>query len=176
VLRELGVALALCVAAADLSVSNSALPVAWRWDKRPDWMAAAVMYTHVAEGWGMFAPEAPIYDEMVVIDAVTRDGRHVDPYNEVGSRVHSLPVNDIPERLGHDSFFCDYTLRIPGAGAYHQALSEWIVRYPARTGNPSDAIVSFEAYKLEHTPPGPGHTVATNVRRTLFLKWPSDGR
>ncbi len=171
-LRELGVAFALLVAAADLSVSNGALPQAWRWTTRPEWMAAAVMYTHVAEGWGMFSPDAPIYDEMVVVDAVTREGRHVDPYNEVGSRVHALPVNDIPERLGHDSFFCDYTLRIPGSGAYHQALSEWIQRYAERTGRPGDAIVSFEAFKLEHTPPPPGQTRPTNVRRTLFLKWP----
>jgi predicted DCC family thiol-disulfide oxidoreductase YuxK len=171
-LRELGVAFALFVAAADLSVSNGALPEAWRWTSRPAWMAAAVMYTHVAEGWGMFSPDAPIYDEMVVVDAVTRDGRHVDPYNEAGSRVHALPVNDIPERLGHDSFFCDYTLRIPGAGAYHQALSEWIQRYAERTGYPGDTIVSFEAFKLEHTPPGPGETRPTNVRRTMFLRWP----
>jgi hypothetical protein len=136
-------------------------------------MTAAVMYSHVQEGWGMFAPEAPIYDEMVVVDAITRDGRHVDPYNEIGSRVHSLPVDDIPERLGNDSFFCDYTLRIPGSGAYHQALIEWIQRYPERTGNPEDAIVSFEAFKIEHTPPPPGQTKPTNVRRSTFLKWPT---
>jgi predicted DCC family thiol-disulfide oxidoreductase YuxK len=171
--RELGVALSLLIAFADFTVSNSAWPVGLRWTSRPDWMTAAVMYSHVQEGWGMFAPEAPIYDEMVVVDAVTRDGRHVDPYNEVGSRVHALPVQDIPERLGHDSFFCDYTLRIPGSGSYHQALIEWIQRYPERTHNPQDAIVSFEAYKIEHTPPPPGQTKPTNVRHTTFLRWPT---
>jgi predicted DCC family thiol-disulfide oxidoreductase YuxK len=171
--RELGVALSLLVAFADCSVSNNAWPVALRWTSRPEWMVAAIQYSHVKEGWGMFSPEAPIYDEMVIVDAVTRDGRHVDPYNEIGSRVHSLPVLDIPERLGHDSFFCDYTLRIPGSAAYHQALIEWIQRYPDRTGNPQDTIVSFEAYKLEHTPPPPGQTKPTNVRRTTFLRWPS---
>jgi predicted DCC family thiol-disulfide oxidoreductase YuxK len=171
--RELGIALSLLIAFADFTVSNNAWPVALRWTSRPEWMTAAVLYSHVQEGWGMFAPEAPIYDEMVVVDAVTRDGRHVDPYNEIGSRVHSLPVQDIPERLGHDSFFCDYTLRIPGSGAYHQALIEWIQRYPDRTGNPQDAIVSFEAYKIEHTPPPPGQTKPTNVRHTTFLRWPT---
>ena len=173
VARELGVALSLLIAFSDFTVANNAWPVELRWTSRPDWMTAAILYSHVQEGWGMFAPEAPIYDEMVVVDAVTRDGRHVDPYNEVGSRVHSLPVDDIPERLGHDSFFCDYTLRIPGSGAYHQALIEWIQRYPDRTGNPQDAIVSFEAYKIEHTPPPPGQTKPTNVRHTTFLRWPN---
>jgi predicted DCC family thiol-disulfide oxidoreductase YuxK len=171
-LRETLVALTLFVLGADLSVSNTAIPATLRWTHRPEWMAAVVQYTHATEGWSMFSPEAPIYDMMVVVDAVTRDGRHVDPYNEVGSRVHALPVTDIPPRLGHDSMFCDYTLRISGAGAYHQAMLEWIQRYPERTGNPNDAIVSFEAIKLEHTPPAPGQTQATDIRRSTFLKWP----
>ena len=92
------------------------------------------MYPHIFEGWSLFSPDAPLSDETVCVDAVTRDGRHVDPYNEVGSRVSSLPVESVPVRLGHDSFWCDYTLRIPDAGAYHQALIEWILRYPERTG------------------------------------------
>jgi hypothetical protein len=173
-MRELGVALALAVLGADLSVSNAAVPRALRWDGRPQWMAEAVMYPHIFEGWGMFSPDAPLGDEMVVVDAVTSDGRHVDPYNEAGSRVHTLPVDDIPVRLGHDSMFCDYTLRIPGDGAYHQALEEWILRYPQRTGNPRDAIVSFEATKVEHDSPPPGKTRPTNVRREVFLRWTSD--
>ncbi|MGH7269833.1 MAG: hypothetical protein ACREJ3_05325, partial [Polyangiaceae bacterium] len=130
-----------------------------------------IMYTNAREGWGLFAPDAPVNDEMVVVDALTSSGRHVDPYNEAGSRVHALPVSDIPVRLGEDSFFCDYSLRIPGAGAYHQALQDWILRYPERTGNPGDAIVSFEAFKLEHASPKPGQTEPTGVRRELFLRW-----
>jgi hypothetical protein len=173
-MRELGVALALVVLGADLSVSNAAMPRALRWDGRPRWMAEAIMYPHVFEGWGMFSPDAPLGDEMVVVDAVTSDGRHVDPYNEAGSRVHALPVDDIPVRLGHDSMFCDYTLRIPSDRAYHQALEEWILRYPERTGNPRDAIVSFEATKVEHDSPPPGKTRPTNVRREVFLRWTSD--
>lgn len=171
-LRETGVLIALIVLGADLSVSNRAVPPALRWENRPKWMEAAVMYPHVFEGWGMFAPEAPLSDYMVVVDAVTADGRHVDPYNEIGSRVHALPVDDIPVRLGHDSMFCDYTLRIPNAGSYHQAFQDWILRYPERTGNPRDAIVSFEASQVEHASPRPGQTHPTDVRRHTFLSWP----
>jgi len=174
-MRELGVAFALVVCVADLSVSNGAMPRVLRWDGRPRWMAEAVMYPHLFEGWGMFSPDAPLSDEMVVVDAITADGRHVDPYNEVGSRVHALPVDDIPVRLGHDSMFCDYTLRIPRDRVYHQALEEWILRYPERTGNPLDAIVSFDAMKVEHDSPPPGKTRPTNVRRQVFLKWSSGG-
>ncbi len=171
-LREISIAFALIVFGADMSLANGSVPEALRWRRRPAWMAAAATYLHATEGWSMFSPEAPVYDMMVVVDAVTQDGRHVDPYNEVGSRVHSLPVDDIPVRLDNDSMFCDYTLQIPRVGAYHQALLEWILRYPERTGNPRDAIASFEAIKLEHTPPAPGETHATEVRRSVFLKWP----
>jgi predicted DCC family thiol-disulfide oxidoreductase YuxK len=171
-LREISIAFVLVVLGADMSLANGAVPEALRWRRRPAWMATAVTYLHATEGWSMFSPDAPIYDMMVVVDAVTQDGRHVDPYNEVGSRVHSLPVDDIPVRLDNDSMFCDYTLQIPRVGAYHQALLEWILRYPDRTGNPRDAIASFEAIKLEHTPPAPGETHATEVRRSVFLKWP----
>jgi predicted DCC family thiol-disulfide oxidoreductase YuxK len=172
-LRELGVGIALLVLGADLSVSNSAIPRALRWESRPKWLEAAVMYPHVFEGWGMFAPDAPRSDFMVVVDAVTSDGRHVDPYNEVGSRVHVLPADDIPVRLGQDSMFCDYTLGIPRAGAYHQALEEWLLRYPERTGNPRDALESFEAFEIEHTSPMPGETHASHVLKRRFLAWSS---
>jgi predicted DCC family thiol-disulfide oxidoreductase YuxK len=171
-LREGAVALTLVVLGADATLANAAMPQGLRWTHRPAWMAAAVQYAHTGEGWSMFSPEAPIYDMMIVVDAVTRDGRHVDPYNEIGSRIHDLPVADIPPRLGNDSMFCDYTLHVPSTGPYHQALLEWIQRYPERTGNPNDAIVSFQAFKLEHTPPPPGKTEATDIRRSVFLKWP----
>src|SRR6185312_14409426 len=104
-------------------------------------------------GWfraqGPFVRDVPLTDETVYVDAVTRDGRHVDPYNEIGSRVADIPIDSVPVRLGHDSFWCDYTLRIPDAGVYHQAFIEWLLRYPDRTGNPNDTITSFDAYVVQ---------------------------
>lgn len=170
-LRELGVALVMLIFAADLSVANAGVPPALRWERRPSWMVSAVMYPHIFQSWSMFSPDAPLRDYMVVVDAVTRDGRHVDPLNEVASRVATLPVDDIPKRLGHDSFWCDYILRIPNMPAYHQAFLEWIQRYPERTGNPGDAIVSFQAWNLEHASPPPGETATSDVKRHLFLEW-----
>jgi hypothetical protein len=138
----------------------------------PKPVAAAVSYLGLFQGWSMFAPDAPLSDETVYVDAVTRDGRHVDPFNEVGSRVATLPVEQVPERLGHDSFWCDYTLRIPDGGVYHQAFIEWILRYPERTGHPQDAIVRFEAYSLWQDSPPPGQARPTNFRKRRFLQWP----
>ncbi len=175
-LRELAVVVALVVLAAELSLGNAAVPRALRWESRPQWMAAAVMYTRLFQNWSLFSPDAPLSDETVVVDAVTRDGRHVDPYNAVGSRVATLPVDRVPVRLGQDSFFCDYTLRLPEAGQYFQAFVEWVVRHPERTGNPQDAIASFEAYAVRQDSPAPGTSEPTNVRKQTFLRWPAGGR
>jgi predicted DCC family thiol-disulfide oxidoreductase YuxK len=170
--REVAVVLVFVILAAEVSVANPAVPKALRFHRRPEWMVAAVMYPHIFEGWSLFSPEAPLSDETIYVDAVTRDGRHVDPYNEAGSRVATLPVDRVPVRLGHDSFWCDYTLRIPDAGQYHQALIEWILRYPERTGRPNDTLVRFEVFVLWQDSPKPGETEPTNFRKRRFLKWP----
>ena len=173
--REVGIALMFVVLAAEVSVANPSIPRAFRFERRPEWMVAAVMYPHIFESWSLFSPEAPLSDETVVVDAVTRDGRHVDPYNEVGSRVSSLPVEGVPVRLGHDSFWCDYTLRIPDAGQYHQALIEWILRYHERTGRDVDQIVRFDAYVIWQDSPKPGEPpVPTNIRKRRFLHFPEN--
>jgi len=171
VAREIAVAVLMVAFAADLSVSNPAVPEPLRWDARPAWLAGLAQYPHVSQTWMMFAPDAPLRDSMVVVDALTTGGRHADPLNEVASRVSSLPLDDIPQRLGQDSFWCDYELRIAGTPAYHQALLEWILRYPERTGRADDAIVSLEVSLLEHASPPPGETKPSDLGRHVFLRW-----
>ncbi len=170
--REVLAAVVFIVLAGEASVANPAVPAVLRFEHRPDWMVAAVMYPHVFEGWSLFSPDAPLTDETVYVDAVTRDGRHVDPYNQVGSRVADIPIDRVPVRLGHDSFWCDYTLRIPYSGVYHQALLEWILRYPERTGNPNDTITKFDVYVVEQQSPKPNETAPTRPHKRVFFRWP----
>ena len=171
-LRECAVAISLFVLGADVVASDAAVPQAIAWHTRPAWMVEPLMYLRLYENWGMFSPDAPMGDGMVVVEAVTQEGRRVDPFNEVGSRVSTLPVVDIPARLGQDSMFCDYTASLMRFGAYPGAFQEWILRYPERTGRPEDRIVSFEAIKLEHASPRPGQTQPTDVSRRVFMKYP----
>jgi predicted DCC family thiol-disulfide oxidoreductase YuxK len=170
--RELAVALVFVILAADVSISNPAVPALLRLNRRPGWMSAAVMYPHVTEGWAMFSPEPPRTDETIFIDAVTRDGRHVDPYNELVSRVATVPVVDVPVHLAQASFWSEYTLQIPGTIAYHQALIEWMLRYPQRTGRPADAITRFDAYVVQRDSPDPAEPRPRLVRTRRFLSWP----
>ena len=113
----------------------------------------------------MFASDAPMSDESVVVEAITAEGRRVDPYSEVAGRIPYPGVDEIPTRLDNDSFFFNYSGRIPDQGVYHQAFLEWILRYPIRTGHPGDRIVRFDAYKVENDSPPPGETQPRNVRK-----------
>jgi predicted DCC family thiol-disulfide oxidoreductase YuxK len=171
-LREFGAAVVFVVLAAEVSVANPAVPRELRFEHRPAWMMAAVMYPHIFEGWSLFSPDAPLTDETIYVDAVTRDGRHVDPYNEVGSRVADIPIDRVPVRLAQSSFWCDFTLRLPDAGIFHQAFIEWILRYPERTGNPNDTITKFDAYVVGQTSPKPGESEPTGFHQRRFLQWP----
>src|SRR5262249_47257162 len=120
--------------------------------------------------WGMFAPEAPRDDMHLFVDALTIDGRHVDPYNEVASRVADTPLSRIPERLGQDDVFCDYSLQIIGMQPYHGAFEQWLVAYADRAGRENDRIASSRVFVLEDLSPPPGETEAHDTRRRLLFE------
>ena len=129
-----------------------------------------VGYPRLYQGWSMFAPDAPEVDMHVFVDAIMVDGRHVDPLNELGSRVASTPLEEIPERLEHDDGLCDYIGAIINAPEYHGALQEWLFAYDERTRRANDRIVSFKVWVLEDDSPKPGESRATNSRRRLLFK------
>ncbi len=170
--RELAVAGVFVLFGAEVLATNRALPEPLRIEHRPAWMEAATMYGNLRQAWGLFAPEAPTEEQTIVFEAVTRSGRRVDPFNEAFGRVAPVPASDVPERLDYPSFAFDYALKIPKTGPYHQALIEWVLRYPDRTGRSDDTIVSFDAYVIKHRSPGPGQAAPTGVEKRRFLHWP----
>jgi predicted DCC family thiol-disulfide oxidoreductase YuxK len=169
--REVVVALLMVVAGAQVLTENWSVP-RWLKPSMSEAMVAAVSYTRLQQGWGMFAPEAPLSEMAIVVDAVTADGRHVDPLNERTARYSEPQSRRVPVFPNYDVFFTDYSMRIPGAGALHPVLRNWLLRYPRRTGNPADRIVSFDVYVVEQDSPAPGETQPTNLRDHLFLHYP----
>jgi hypothetical protein len=138
----------------------------------PKPVAAAVSYLGLFQGWSMFAPDAPMTDFNLMIDAVTVDGRHVDPYNEVANPRHPHPGFTIPKSLGPSWIFYGYGNHIPNRGAYHQALIEWVLKYPDRTGNPRDKIQSFVIWKVEDDSPPLGEREPRNLRWNAMVRYP----
>lgn len=167
--RELSVGFLMMVACAQVLVENRGVPAALK-PAMPEFLAAAVSYTRLQEGWSMFAPDAPTSDMSIVVDAVTVDGRHVDPLNELAARVSDPRSRSVPVYPDYDVFWVDYIGRIVGSGGFHGALRSWILRYSRRTGSSRDRIVSFEAYVVEQDSPPPGARGPVNSRSRLFLR------
>jgi hypothetical protein len=170
-LREGAVAALIIVLVSETLFINAAVP-AFLKHEQPLWIKRLVAYPRLIQAWSMFASDAPVTDETMVVDAVTIDGRHVDPYSEVSSRYPNPGHDRIPPRLDNDSLIFNYSGRIPGSPAYHQALEEWILRYHERTGRTNDRIVRFDAYRVEDDSPPPGELEPRNVRTKVFLSFP----
>ncbi len=177
-LAEVAVAVVLIAAVGETLNNNFSVP-AWLRYQQPALLSTVVELPRTFQGWRMFAPHAPhaphapTEDFMVEVDALTRDGRHVDPYNEVASRLHGPGLTAIPPLLHENQFFTAYSLFIwqPNFAVFRQAFQEWILRYPERTHHKQDRIVRFVAYKLSDQSPAPGHTQSTHFHRAEFMRF-----
>jgi predicted DCC family thiol-disulfide oxidoreductase YuxK len=169
-LRELMVALFILVALSELIVDNQALRAVAPLN-RPSWIGQLTSYLQVPQGWSMFAPDVSRTDMNLSVDAITQDGRHVDPFAEVANPRYPFPGMSIPAALYQNSFLIDYALRLPSIPDYHQAFKEWVLRYPERTRNDRDTIVSFRAYVVEDDSPPPGERQPRNARSRVFLEF-----
>ncbi|HVT09833.1 MAG TPA: DCC1-like thiol-disulfide oxidoreductase family protein [Polyangia bacterium] len=171
ILREGTVLAMLIVLVNETLFINQAVPKPLRFDE-PGWVKRLVAYPRLIQAWSMFASDAPMSDMTIVVDATTADGRHVDPYSETSSRYPRPGLAGIPPRLDNNSFFFNYSQRLPEQGAYNQAFIEWMLRYPERTGRAEDRILRFDAYVVEQDSPPPGETTPRNIRTRKFLSYP----
>jgi hypothetical protein len=168
--REATVLLFMIALGSQALVENRALPDALRVRRQPLALRLLVQYPRFMEGWSMFAPDAPTHDSLLYVDALTADGRHVDPINELASRVSALPVTTIPEYLDQDDTWCDYTTNIVGHEDYYETLASFIRDYPKRTHDARDRILSFEVWQIEDDSPPPGESKPRNTKRHLVFR------
>jgi hypothetical protein len=96
------------------------------------------------QGWFMFSPNPVMEDGTIVVDAITVDGRHIDPFT--GKEPFFDLINVKSLRL--TQIWCDYFNRIqlPANSGYRDAMKEYMYRLPERTGRPDDAIISGDVY------------------------------
>jgi hypothetical protein len=167
-LRELALVVLVVAVASQVLMENKAVPPQLKWGQ-PKWILQLVGYPRMFQGWGMFSSDVPTGERMLYVDAVTFGGRHVDPFNEAGSRVANLPVDRIPEHMEQDEFWCDYTNRIPERQPYWRMLKEWILAYHLRTMRREDRILSFEAKLIESDSPPPGEHEVRNIRTKVMM-------
>ena len=170
-LREVVVLAFIVTMVSETLYINAAVPHFLK-HEQPLWIKRMVAYPRLIQAWSMFASDAPTTDLNMVVDATTADGRHVDPYSQATSRYDNPGHDEIPVRLDNDSFVFNYSGRIANSGAYHQALTEWILAYHERTGDPNNRIVRFDAYEVDDDSPPIGQTKPRNIRSHIFLSYP----
>ncbi|WP_437914567.1 HTTM domain-containing protein [Sorangium sp. So ce302] len=120
------------------------------------------------QGWFMFSPNPVMDDGTIVVDAITVDGRHINPFTGEPPNFDLLHAKS----FAYTQIWCDYFARIklPANTSYRDAMKEYIYRYPERTGRPEDAIVSGEVYWVKDWNPKWGSTESYGEEREkLFI-------
>ena len=146
----------LAIAAMFAGALNQAAVELWcinrRWKvPQPEPLALLSHKMRFLQGWFMFSPNPVMDDGTIVVDAITTDGRHIDPFT-------GKPPNfdlGAAKSLGLTQIWCDYFNRIqlPGNTAYREPMKDYMYRLPQRTGNPNDAIVSGDVYWIKDLNP-----------------------
>lgn len=159
----------------ELSQSNDAWPTEWRW-RQPLALNRVVWYPRMLQYWNMFAPQPPREVVAIAVEAETVDGRVVDPYNEVASRVPvpRLSRDPFPERLNQDQLFSDFTKRLPQERFkwFRAPFGKWILRHAERTGRPEDRVVRARVYEVTVSIPPPGANGSGLTKRVLLFSVP----
>lgn len=163
----------LAAIALEMVNDNSSVPQ-WMRVSQPTWAKAIIEYPRLLQGWRMFAPDPPLIDTMIHVEAVTAEGARIDPYNRVASR-EVFPDGDVvPEHMNQSQFFTMYSDRIadPNYAAYRQAFIEWLLAYPQRTGRATDCLTEFNVYLVSDRSPAPGSgTRPTPLKRERFMQY-----
>ncbi len=135
----------------------------------PMWQAVA-QYGRFYQGWSMFAPAPPTDDGVLVVDAVTTDGRHVDPLAmgaapsfELPDARHGSLMTQLWYEL-HDRMRRDVNAKYRDALRDHLLAWQELERRP-----PEDRIVSFDVYWVSRpTQPPPSLERLPTTRRWIM--------
>ena len=126
------------------------------------------------QGWFMFSPNPVMDDGTIVVDAVTRDGRHVDPFWNRAPGFDLLHTRS----FRYNQIWSDYfnRMHLPGNRHYRDAMIEYMRRLPQRTGQPGDALVSGEVYWVKDMNPRWRTRESWNEQRVLLYTFDETGR
>jgi hypothetical protein len=129
-----------------------------------------VGYARLYQDWSMFR-RVPTRDGTLVIDAVTADGRRIDPLRG------AAPDFDAPLHgpWGYSQIECDYHFQIqrPSRAVYLEGLANYLRSWHRLEGRgANDELRSFEVYWVGSEAPAPGSSTPTPLDRRLLLLGP----
>jgi hypothetical protein len=171
--RELGLAYFVLAATSQLLNENKSIPEPIK-HKQPALVRASIVYPRLFQGWGMFAPNPIRVDGVVAIDAITVDGRHLDPLR--GGSEPDLFLSD-EEGCGLGQIPQDYMnrIRLDRNKRHRKALDRWLRAYHKRSGHAEDEIVFYNVYWLQDMNPEPGFTEPELHKKLCIASWRKAG-
>jgi hypothetical protein len=151
---------------------NKAVPI-WAKPRMASVMTATLVYPRMFQGWGMFAPNPIADDGSVSVDAVTLEGRHVDPFTGLAP---DLDISDA-RGLGLPQIRQDYfnRIRLDRNKVFRQGLLEYLRAWHKETGRPEDELVAFDVYWVRAFCPLPGDKHAFNNEKIALLTYRKPG-
>ncbi|HEV8550578.1 MAG TPA: lipase maturation factor family protein [Polyangiaceae bacterium] len=164
-LREASVGVLLLALATELTQANPGIHLKL---PQPAWLHELLFYPRFTQRWLMFAPDAPTDDGTTVIDAVTADGRHLDPFTGVAPDFDALDRGPLP----HPIEISDYLFQIhfDFSEPYRRELSRYVEHWHERNGTePTDRFVSYDAWWVSHDTPPPGSVTPGPTQRERFM-------
>ncbi|MEZ4443703.1 MAG: HTTM domain-containing protein [Polyangiaceae bacterium] len=152
---------------------NKSLPPPMKHDV-PGLIHMFLVYPRLFQGWGMFAPNPIREDGVVAIDAITVDGRHIDPLR--GGAPPDLDLSD-DRGSGLQQIEQDYMnrIRMKDNARFRHPLRLWLQSYHQRTGRPEDEIIFFEVFWLTDQNPEPGSDKPTDHEAICIASWKKRG-
>ncbi|WP_437326104.1 hypothetical protein [Sorangium sp. So ce381] len=164
--------LGLCAVSQAIN-ENKSVP-AFLKHSQPSFVQATIVYPRILQGWGMFAPNPITEDGSISVDAITVDGRHVDPFTGLPP---DLNLSDA-RGLGLGQIQQDYfnRIRLDRNKAFRKpGLQDYLLRYHERTGRPEDEIVACDVYWVRDQCPKPGESAPYKNEAIPILSYRKPG-
>jgi len=163
--REVVLAGMLVVETASVLSSNRAVPRALRVSP-PLWLLAYKPYLRGNQGWSMFAPNAPTEDGTAVVDATTKDGRHIDPFTGRAPDPELVRRGLVPHHIAVSDYLL--SMRDSHNARYRRGLARYLQKlYPEDSPH---AIKQVEVRWASYTPPARGSDEPSAIRQQVLWK------
>lgn len=136
---------------------------------QPAWLHSLIFYPRFTQRWLMFAPEAPTDDGITLVDAVTQNGRHIDPFAEHVPDFTLLERGPMPYPMEVSDYL--FQIHFDFNQTYRHELQRYIEHWHEHGGRTAeDRLVSFEAWWLTRDTPKPGSLEGGPITRELIAR------
>ena len=164
--REVVLGWMLLVEAGSMLSSNHAVPSALRVKSRP-WLAGYKPYLRGFQGWSMFAPDAPPDDGTMVVDAVTADGRHIDPFTGEKPNWEQIRTGVAPHSIAVSDYF--FSIRDARNVRYRRDLARYLKAWSA--DSQAGAVRSAEFWWVSYVPPPRGSYEPGPIKKRFLWRF-----